>query len=257
MIGAIIGDVIGSRFEFNNHKSKDFALFTRSNDFTDDSICTIATMEWLNDGLKKNYDEYLLKWCRKYPNPMGGYGGSFARWIVSKNPEPYNSFGNGSAMRVSPVGMYAETLEDCLELAEKTAVVTHSHPEGIKGAKATAHVIFLARTGSDKKTIRETIEREYGYDLSRTVDEIRETYFFNETCQQTVPESIICFLESDSFEDAIRNAISIGGDSDTIGCIVGGLSEAFYGSTDGLEKEVDKYLPLQFKRIIKMYYERL
>lgn len=256
MIGSIIGDVIGSRFEFNNHKSKKFELFHSDCEFTDDTICTIATMDWLNNGTKIPYEVYLLKWCKRYPNPMGSYGGMFQKWLLSKDRSPYNSYGNGSAMRVTPVGIYSSNKIKALDLAEKTAEVTHNHEEGIKGAKAIALAIHYLSIGCGKHDVKEEIEL-LGYDLSRTVDDIRSTYKFNESCQGTIPESIVCFLESDSFEDAIRNAISIGGDSDTIACIVGGLAEAYYGVPRELKKEVNNFLPIEFKNVINEFYERL
>ena len=256
MIGSIIGDVIGSRFEFNNHKSKRFELFHSDCEFTDDTICTIATMDWINNGMKIPYETYLLKWCKKYPSPMGGYGGGFSKWLVDKDKSPYYSFGNGSAMRVAPVGIYSSTIIEALDLAEKTAKVTHNHEEGIKGAKAIALAIYYLKVGCEKDEIREEME-DLGYDLSMTVDDIRLTYVFDESCQCTVPEAIVCFLESDSFEDAIRNAISIGGDSDTIACIIGGLAEAYYGVPSELKKEVNNFIPIEFKNIINEFYERL
>lgn len=259
MFGSIIGDIVGSRFEFDNNKSKDFELFTPECDFTDDTICTVATMDWLNNGLRNPYQAHLLKWCRKYPNPTGGYGARFSQWchINSKIQKPYNSFGNGSAMRVSPVALYSDRITSVLDLAERTAIVTHNHKEGIKGAKATAHVIFLAREGCPRNTIKSVVEDKYGYDLSESVDEIRECYEFNESCQWTVPQSIVCFLESNGFEDAIRNAISIGGDSDTIACIVGGMAEAYYGIPQDIMDKASAFLPKEMKEVKELYYERL
>ncbi|TDT62866.1 ADP-ribosylglycohydrolase family protein [Fonticella tunisiensis] len=233
MLGAIAGDIIGSVFEWNNNRSKDFPLFSSGSDFTDDTVMTIATADvLLHHG---DYAKAYKKFGRLYPGR--GYGGRFAWWLGSESYEPYNSFGNGSAMRVSPVGFAFDTLEKVLEEAKKSAEVTHNHPEGIKGAQATAAAIFLARTGKSKEDIKTYIEKEFQYDLSRRLDDIRPTYEFNGTCQGSVPEAIIAFLESEDFEDAIRNAISIGGDSDTIACIAGGIAEAYYGGVPGEIKE--------------------
>ena len=233
MLGAIAGDIIGSVFEWNNNRSKDFPLFSSGSDFTDDTVMTIATADvLLHHG---DYAKAYKKFGRLYPGR--GYGGRFAWWLGSESYEPYNSFGNGSAMRVSPVGVAFDTLEKVLEEAKKSAEVTHNHPEGIKGAQATAAAIFLARTGKRKEDIKTYIEKEFQYDLSRRLDDIRPTYEFNGTCQGSVPEAIIAFLESEDFEDAIRNAISIGGDSDTIACIAGGIAEAYYGGVPGEIKE--------------------
>jgi ADP-ribosylglycohydrolase len=227
MLGAIVGDIVGSIYEFNNHRSKDFLLFGDGCDFTDDTVLTVAVADCLMKN--GNYAEYIKQYARAYPQVKGSYGGRFAQWIHSESMEPYNSWGNGSAMRVSAVGFAFDTLEMVMQEAKKSAEVTHNHPEGIKGAQATAVAIFLARKGKSKEQIKAAISKSFGYDLDRTLDEIRPVYKFNESCQETVPEAIIAFLESNSFEDAIRNGISLGGDSDTLTCITGGIAEAFYG----------------------------
>jgi ADP-ribosylglycohydrolase len=225
ILGAIAGDIIGSPYEFNNVKTTRFDLFTKDTYFTDDSVLTIATMEAL---LKKlDYTETYQKYGRMYP--YRGYGGHFEDWIYEEKPEPYNSWGNGSAMRASPIGWYCGTIEAVLEEAKKSAGVSHNHPEGIKGAQAVAASVFLARRGKTKKEIKEFITETFGYNLDRTLDEIRPEYKFDVSCQGSVPEAILAFLESDDFESAVRLAVSIGGDSDTIACVAGAIAEAFYG----------------------------
>lgn len=224
ILGAIVGDIIGSVYEWNNYRGKDFELFDKNCKFTDDSVMTIAVADALMNS--KDMAKTLKEYGRKYPNR--GYGGMFYRWLDSKTLEPYNSFGNGSAMRASAAGFMTNTLEEARFLAKKSAEVTHNHPEGIKGAEATAAAIYFARNVADKQLIRELISTIFGYHLNFTCDEIRATYQFNETCQETVPQSIVAFLDSENFEDAIRNAISIGGDSDTVACICGGIAAAFY-----------------------------
>jgi ADP-ribosylglycohydrolase len=227
MLGAIAGDMIGSVYEFRNHKTKEFPLFTARSSFTDDSILTIAVADAILH--QKDYVTAFQEYYRKYPNPMGSYGARFHVWAASANPEPYHSWGNGSAMRVSPVAYAFNTLDEVLQAAKQTAEVSHNHPEGIKGAQATAAAIFLARTGQSKAAIRGYITSTFDYDLNRTVDDIRPVYQYNESCQGTVPEAIVAFLDSTDFEDAVRNAVSLGGDSDTLTCITGGIAEAFYG----------------------------
>lgn len=228
MLGAIIGDIVGSVYEWNNIKTKDFPLFSKKCFFTDDTVMTIAVVNaLLNGGAEDNFIDSMKQIGRLYPD--SGYGGNFGSWIFSDDRKPYNSWGNGSAMRVSPCGWYAKSLDEAEVFAKKSAAVTHNHPEGIKGAQATAAAIYLARKGKSKTEIKEYIENKYYYDLSRTLDEIRPSYKFNESCQETVPEAIIAFLESRDFEDAIRNAISLGGDSDTLAAITGSIAEAAYG----------------------------
>ena len=226
MIGAIAGDIIGSVYEHRPIKTKDFPLFHTQCVFTDDTVLTIAIADAILSSTP--YIESLRRFGRCYPG--AGYGGSFIRWLHSNDFKPYNSWGNGSAMRVSPVGFAFSTEDEVLRHARMTAEITHNHPEGIKGAEATALTVFLARTGYDKETIRTRVQTLFGYDLDRTVDEIRPCYSFDVSCQGTVPEAIVAFLDSVSYEDAVRNAISLGGDSDTLACITGGVAEAFYGS---------------------------
>ena len=228
MLGAIIGDIVGSVYEWNNIKTKDFPLFSEKCFFTDDTVMTVAVANaLLSGGTTDDFIDSLKKFGRLYPN--SGYGGRFGSWVHSCNRKPYNSWGNGSAMRVSPCGWFAESLDEAETLAEKSAAVTHNHTEGIRGAQATAAAIYLAKNGMGKGKIKEYIENKYRYNLNRTLDEIRPDYRFNETCQETVPEAIIAFLKSHSFEDAIRNAISLGGDSDTLAAITGSIAEAAYG----------------------------
>jgi len=249
ILGAIIGDIIGSVFEWQNVKTTDFKMFGAGTDFTDDSVLTFATMDSILNGI--DYTMAYQTYSRKFP--YRGYGGFFKSWIYSDNPKPYNSYGNGSAMRVSPVGWAYNTLDEVLRQAKRSAEVTHNHPEGIIGAQATAAAIFLARNGSGKADIKKYIQDTFGYDLERRIDDIRQVYRFNETCQKTVPESIIAFLESDDYESAIRLAISIGGDSDTVACITGGIAEAFYREIP--EWIVANALPLLPLDVIKLIEE--
>lgn len=248
MTGAIAGDIIGSVYEFDNIKTTDFPLFTNESDYTDDTIMTVAVADWLLNG--GDLAKVMQRYGREYPYPTGGYGGRFSGWLREKDPLPYNSWGNGSAMRVSAVGWMFDSLEKTLEVAKETAVVTHNHPEGIKGAQATAAAIYLARTGKSKQDIKQYIETTFSYDLGRTCDEIRPFYRFNESCQGTVPEAIIAFLDSSDFENAIRLAVSLGGDSDTLACITGGIAEAFYGIPEDIKLEVKKRIPEKFNEII-------
>lgn len=259
MIGTIIGDIVGSRFEFNNHRSKDFELFTEDCMVTDDTIMTIAVAKAImetdklidsssgRDRLDNNYYSLLAKMAIKYMQEIGrrypycGYGGMFSRWIFSNNPQPYNSFGNGAAMRISPVGFYAKSEEEVFKLSEAITGVTHNHREGLKGAEATAIAVYMARTGKSKGDIRNRIISNY-YPLDFTIDDIRDIYQFNETCQETVPQAIEAFLESDSFEDAIKTAISVGGDSDTLAAITGGIAEAYYGVPSEIKEKALSYL---------------
>jgi ADP-ribosylglycohydrolase len=225
MLGAITGDIIGSVYERHNIKTKNFSLFSSKCNFTDDSVLTVALADAiLND---RDYGEIMKVYHSRYPS--AGYGASFNRWAMSKQPGPYNSWGNGSAMRTSPVGYSFDTLEEVLEKSKVFASFTHNHPEGVKGAQATSASIFLARNGATKSEIKTYVTNEFGYNLSRTIDEIRPGYYFDVSCQGSVPQAIAAFLESVNYEDAIRNAISIGGDSDTLACIAGGIAEAFYG----------------------------
>lgn len=261
MIGAIIGDIVGSRFEFNNHKSKDFELFTDECRVTDDSIMTLAVSKAIMETEKvvkatskgSDYDsdrtyyslmegmaiKYMQELGRKYPGC--GYGGMFEEWIFSHDPQPYNSFGNGAAMRISPVGFIARSEEEVCRLSKAITGVTHDHIEGLKGAEATAIAIYMARSGCTKDEIKSKITRNY-YSLDFTLDEIRDSYEFDVTCQGTVPQGIVAFLEGTSFEDGIRNAISIGGDSDTLGAITGAIAEAYYGVPHDLKEKALTYL---------------
>lgn len=249
MIGAILGDMIGAPYEFDRgNKTKEFPLFSRRSEFTDDSVMTIAVAEALMDTIGKTDDEIrdalvtsMKKWGGIYPD--AGYGGMFYRWLHSSHSEPYGSFGNGSAMRVAAAGWLYDTLEETRHMARLTAEVTHNHPEGIKGAEATASAIFLARKGCTKEEIKEYIVNEFEYDLSRTCDEIRPGYHHVETCQQTVPEAITAFMEGKDFEDVIRTAVSLGGDCDTLTCIAGSMAEALYGVPDEIAAEGRKRLP--------------
>ena len=247
MYGAILGDIIGSPFEFDRgDKTKDFKLFSRRSHFTDDSVMTLAVCEALlkvgQDVTVKEIEDAVISsmqsWGRRYPH--AGYGGYFRRWLTARHPEPYNSYGNGSAMRVSAVGWLYDSLEKTRTVAKATTNVTHNHPEGIKGAEATASAIFMARNGSSKEEIKKYIENEFHYDLNRTLNEIRPGYHMDETCQKTIPEAIIAFLEAKDFEDAIRNAVSLGGDTDTLGAITGSIAEAYYGIPEWLITECRK-----------------
>jgi ADP-ribosylglycohydrolase len=236
MMGAIIGDMVGSIYEWNNIKTKDFELFGNRCHFTDDTVMTMAIAEGLmNGGNPGDYVTAMKRLGQLYPS--SGYGGLFRKWLSKSDSEPYNSWGNGSAMRVSPVGWWFGSLEETENAAEICAAVTHNHPEGIKGARATAAAIFLARSGRSKDKMRSYIADRYGYDLTRTLDKIRPVYKFNESCQKTVPEAITAFLESNGFEDAVRNAVSLGGDSDTLAAITGSIAEAAYGIPKTISKK--------------------
>ncbi|HRX63308.1 MAG TPA: ADP-ribosylglycohydrolase family protein [Candidatus Competibacter sp.] len=235
MMGAIAGDIVGSVYEHHPIKTKDFPLFQPGSRFTDDSVLTVAVANAILTGCP--YRDAVLKWGRRYPD--AGYGGTFARWLQADDPAPYHSWGNGSAMRVGPVGWAFDTEEEVLRQAQMTAEITHDHPEGIKGAQATALAVYLARTGADKAMIRTRIESQFGYDLARTVESIRLNYEFDVSCQGTVPEALIAFLDAESYEDAVRNAVSLGGDADTLACIAGAVAEAFYGGLpDPIRTEV-------------------
>ena len=236
MIGAIIGDIAGSRFEFDRgRKTREFEFFTNRCRFTDDTVMSLAIAEALmnvdenagEEEVKKNVISMMKKWGKRYPN--AGYGARFIHWVLTDDPEPYGSYGNGSGMRVSAVGWLYDTIERTREVARWTAEVTHNHPEGVKGAESVAAAIFLARTGASKKEIRSYIETEFGYDLSRTLDEIRPGYKHVEDCMRTMPEAFECFLEAESLEETIRNVMYIGGDTDTLGAISGAIAEAKWG----------------------------
>lgn len=250
ILGAIAGDVLGSKYEWKNIKTTEFDLFNPACNFTDDTVLAIAIAHSLID--KKDIALTLWEYGNRYPDR--GYGGMFYRWLMGDSRKPYGSYGNGSAMRVSPVGFAFNDLKTVLKVARQTAEVTHNHPEGIKGAQATATAIFLARTGYTKNQIKDTIEKMFGYNLQFTLDEIRPTYKFDETCQGTVPQAIVAFLESTDFENAIRLAISLGGDSDTLACITGGIAAAYYKSipTDIVHFVTDK-LPDEFIDVLKRF----
>ena len=232
MWGAIIGDIAGSMYEWNRIKTKDFEFFGAECEYTDDSVCTVAVAEILLDDLPAV--PTLQRWCRRHPGR--GYGGMFAGWIERRDPAPYESFGNGAAMRVSPAAYLnrSRSVEEALKAADRVTAVTHDHPEGMKGARATTHAIWLGFQDAGAEQIRRTVEHTYGYDLSRTVDQIRPGYSFDETCQKTVPEALTCALESASFEDAVRNAISLGGDADTLAAIAGPIAEALHDLPEAL-----------------------
>ena len=261
MYGAILGDMIGAPYEFDRgHKTKDFPLFAEDSQFTDDTVMTIAVAEALLgspagaprtelcDGIVRS----MRRWGRSYP--YAGYGARFIAWLMSADPRPYESYGNGSAMRVSSVGWLYETLEETRRVARLTAEVTHNHSEGIKGAEATASAIFLARTGGGKEEIREYVVREFGYDLSRTCDEIRPAYRHVESCQQTVPEALTAFLEGADFKDVIRTAVSLGGDCDTLTCIAGSIAEAFYGVPEELIAACRARLPEEMVAVLDRFW---
>ena len=266
MYGAILGDIIGSPYEFdqNNIKTTDFELFSDRSEFTDDSIMTLAVAEALmncgidadEETMKKALIEAMKKYGRRYP--FAGYGVNFSMWLDKDDPKPYNSFGNGSAMRVSAAAwLCQENLQQMLQIAAITAVVSHNHPEGIKGAQATAAVIFMAIHGASKEQIKDTISKAFGYDLSRTCDEIRPTYHHVESCQETVPQAIIAFLEGDSFENVIRLAVSLGGDSDTLTCIAGSMAEAFYGVPEHLKQEARERLSDDLLAVLERFDQKL
>ena len=253
LIGAIAGDVIGSVYEFCPCRSTDIKLFYSDSRFTDDTVMTVAIADWLltGDDLVKT----MQKWGRKYP--FAGYGQRFMFWLAAPNPQPYDSWGNGSAMRVSPIGWAFETLDKTLEMAKQSAEVSHNHPEGIKGAQATAACIFLARTGKKKAEIKKYVEQTFGYDLSRTCDDIRPEYRFTESCQESVPESIIAFLEGHDYESTIRLAVSLGGDADTMSAIAGSIAEAYYsGVPNHIKEEVIKRLPQEMVEIMERFYQK-
>ncbi len=262
MIGVIIGDIVGSVYEFNNIKTKDFPFFSEEKEFTDDSILTLATAEWLLRG--GNAADYYLKYAQTYPYPLGSYGAMFINWIHLASRgimKPYESCGNGSAMRVAPVGWAFDSLDETLSAAKRSAECTHNHPEGIKGAQATATCIFMARQGIPVSKIRQFVSDRFNYDLSLVVGQIRSRYSWQGldglidggTCQGSVPQAITCALEAVDFEDAVRNAISIGGDSDTIGCIAGGIAEALFGIPDDIRQRAMGYLPNELAAVMEEF----
>lgn len=257
MLGAIVGDVIGSIYEWDNIKTKDFELVNEGCYFTDDTVLTVALAESILSG--ESFASVMKRYYRRYPGC--GYGGRFEEWAGSNDSRPYNSWGNGAAMRISPVGYAFESLQAVLAHAESFTAVTHNHPAGIKGGQAVAAAVFLGRTGSSKQSIKKYLSQAFHYDLTNTVDNLRLTYEFDESCQKTVPEALICFFESTSFEDAIRNAISIGGDSDTIACITGAVAEAFYGGVpadiaDQVTKKLSPQLLGVCQKFTKLYIQK-
>lgn len=258
MYGAILGDIIGSPYEFDQgNKTKDFPLFSEKSTFTDDTVMTIAVADAVMDILCEAHGGWskMIASMKKFGRmfPRAGYGSMFRRWLQWDEPQPYGSYGNGSAMRVSSVAWLFDELESVRAVARLSAEVSHNHPEGLKGAEATASAIFLARTGSTKAEIRAYIEENFGYDLSRSCDEIRLNYHHVETCQETVPEAITAFLEGESFEDVIRTAVSLGGDCDTLTCIAGSIAEGFYGVPEELKKECWKRLPEPLRAVLDRF----
>ncbi len=265
MIGAILGDVVGSPYEFDRgEKIKDFGpLFIEESGYTDDSVMTIAVADGLmeagldadSETIKKAVIASMKKWGRRYI--YAGYGQMFIRWLMHDDIKPYGSYGNGSAMRVSSAGWLYDNIERTREVARATAEVTHNHPEGVKGAEATASAIYLARTGSTKEQIKEYVIKEFGYDLSRTLDEIRPNYHHIESCQTTVPEAVTAFLEGNDFEDVVRNAVSLGGDCDTLTCIAAGIAEAFYGVPKKYKDETLKHIEPDMREVWKRFEKML
>jgi ADP-ribosylglycohydrolase len=261
MLGAILGDIVGSPYEFDRgDKRKDFGpLFILQSEFTDDSVMTVAVAEALlkagkeadTETIKHNVVESMKKWGQMYPH--AGYGLRFSGWLQVEDSKPYGSFGNGSAMRVSAAGWLYDTLERTLEVARATAEVTHNHPEGIKGAEATAAAIFMARHGKSKEEIKEYIVKEFNYDLSRTLDDIRPGYHHVESCQETVPEAITAFLEGVDFEDVVRGAVSLSGDCDTLTCIAASIGEAFFGIPEELKKETLKRIDPEMREVYENF----
>ena len=257
MLGAIIGDIVGSVYEFQNTKSTDFDLFTPWTKFTDDTVMTMAVAKWLVEDESHSLQGlvyYMQELGRKYPN--AGYGGNFDAWLYRENPQPYNSWGNGAGMRVSPVGLYAKTLDEALALAAVTAAVTHNHPEGVKGAQAIATSVFLCKEGKTKEEIRDYVERVFDYDLHRKIADIRPSYSFDVSCQGSVPEAIIAFLEGNTYEEVIRLAISLGGDSDTIACMAGAIAACMYPIPDDIREKGMSYLPHEFKKVIEEFEDK-
>lgn len=250
MLGAIAGDIIGSVYEYHPLQTKSFPLFCEASRFTDDTVLTIAVASAILNS--EDYGASIATFAARHPHV--GYGGFFLRWLQSPSKAPYNSWGNGSAMRVSPVGFAFDSVDEVLHEARKSAEVTHDHPEGIKGAQATALAVYLARSGISKREIKAEIHERFAYDLNRKLDEIRPTYSFDVSCQGTVPEAIIAFLESKSFENAIRNAVSLGGDSDTLACIAGVIAHAFYKEIPcEIETAVRARLPMEFIQVLDQF----
>ena len=253
MLGAIAGDIVGSAYEFRGTKSKDFPLFSHESRFTDDSVLTVAVAEWILDG--GDLAPRLRAWYRAFPR--AGYGGMFREWAEIASRGPYNSFGNGSAMRVSPVGFAFDSLNEVLRVAAESAAVTHNHPEGIRGAQAVAAATFLARHERDRNIIARELKSRFEYDLDTPLDTIRPSYSFDVTCQGSVPQALRAFIESTSFEDALRNAVSLGGDADTQACIAGGVAEAYYGVPKEIEAEVRARLDARLIAVVDRFRSTL
>ena len=259
MLGAIAGDIIGSVYEFTGQKRYDFEMLPKGSRFTDDSVMTVAVAHWLShcdeDGNTDHSKGHLIKCMQTlgHEYPFAGYGGSFNAWLWCENPQPYNSWGNGAAMRVSPVGLYAETLDEALELAKISAEVSHNHPEGIKGAQAVASAVWMAKHRHTKDEIRDYITEKFHYDLTRNVDEIRPGYQWDVSCHGSVPESIICFLEGKDFEDVVRLAVSLGGDADTMACIAGSIAACIYPIPTWIENECKKIIPPLLYNYMQMF----
>ena len=260
MYGAIIGDIIGSRFEFDRgNKTREFELFTSECDYTDDTVMTVAVAEALLDAgldadkktVKANLIKSMKKWGQRYP--YAGYGARFISWVLTDDPEPYGSYGNGSGMRVSPVGWFYDSMERTREVARWTAEVSHNHPEGVKGAESVAAAIYMARNGSSTEEIKAYIEKEFGYDLSRTLDEIRPKYHHVEDCMHTMPEAITCFLEANNYEECIRNVMYIGGDTDTLGAIAGAIAEAKWSVPEEYIKQAREFLPDDILEVVNRF----
>jgi ADP-ribosylglycohydrolase len=250
MLGAIAGDIIGSIYEFSPIKTKDFPLFGEGTTFTDDTVCTVAVADCiLREG---DFATFLKDYGRRYPDR--GYGGWFAHWLASDDLAPYGSFGNGAAMRASPVAWLARDEAKVLELARRSAAATHDHARGIAGAQATALAMWRAREGMPPEAIRSEVAARFGYDLDRSVDAIRPNYGFDETCDGTVPEALICALEAEDYEDAVRNAVSLGGDADTLACITGGLAEALFGLPEDVAEQARGYLDPELQRQVARFY---
>ena len=275
MLGAIIGDTVGSHYEFHNTKDYNFEMFADRSSYTDDSVMTMAVAHWLLSDPQQSYqglEDAMVEFGEKFPCPMGDYGGLFYQWLFAPEGEwrdcgtpyesltgrrPYGSWGNGSAMRVSAVGWFFDSLERTLEVAEKSAAITHNHPEGIKGAQATAATIYLARTGKTKQEIRQYIENSFGYDLSKSWEYWHGVYGWDSSCQGTVPQALIAFLESSDFEDAIRKAVSLGGDSDTLACITGGVAEAYYKEIPAyMVEKTTEHIPVVFRKLLTAFREK-
>lgn len=253
MLGAIIGDIAGSRFEFDNFRSTKFDLFGGNCCYTDDTIMTVAVADAILNGFP--FGEAMRRYGRMFPCPMGGYGGRFAQWLKSASPQPYDSFGNGSAMRVSPCALLAKgNRQNALSLAAQSAMPTHNHPEGVKGAMAITDAILMAFDKLPKEEIHRRISSLYGYNLNFTCDEIRSTNTFDETCQVTVPQAIVAFLDSTNFESAIKLAVSVGGDSDTIAAMCGGIAEAYYGIPKQLKIKAVNMLPVELRKVVNKMY---